>query len=80
MVTNKSIMGRPPGSRGPKPKESDAVKLTREALEKSQFDFAVDLGLSLSALQRCERLRRLPTNRAVMDNLRAYALQAGVTV
>lgn len=66
-------LGRPPGTTAV---ESDALLQARKALGLTQVEFAAQLGLSSSALQRLERLGRLPSNHAVMGKLRTLVKRA----
>lgn len=69
--------GRPIGSGASK---SDAVKLTRQKLGVSQQEMAAQIGCSVSAVQRMERLGTLPQNTALLESLKRIAKRAGVSI
>lgn len=69
--------GRPVGTVAAK---SEAVKQTRQALGYSQQEMAVQIGCSVSAVQRMERLGTLPQNTALLESLKRIAKRAGVSI
>jgi DNA-binding transcriptional regulator YiaG len=69
--------GRPAA---PPPEPSDAVKRVREALGRTQEQFALDLSCSVSAVRRYEQQRALPGVAALREKLAALAKRAGVKI
>jgi transcriptional regulator with XRE-family HTH domain len=69
--------GRPIGTVAAK---SEAVKKTRQALGVSQQEMATQIGCSVSAVQRMERLGTLPQNTALLESLKRLAKRAGVSI
>lgn len=69
--------GRPHGTEA---KDSDAVKRARQALGISQQEMAVQMGCSVSAVQRMERLEKLPQSGAMLDSFKRLARRAGVNI
>jgi len=60
--------------------DSNPVKDVRTALGLSQTVMARELGCGHTTLRRCEYERRLPENRAVLNNLHRLAKKAGVKI
>ncbi len=69
--------GRPVGTVAVK---SDAVKQTRLALKFSQQFMATQIGCSVSAVQRMERMGTLPQNTALLESFKRLAKRAGVSI
>ena len=67
--------GRPLGTCAQK---SDAVKRVRSALGLTQMELAIQIGCSLSAVQRMERNETLPAQNALKESLSRAAKRAGV--
>lgn len=67
--------GRPEGTGAA---TSDAVRLTREALDWTQQQIAGELSCSLSAISKMEQERRLPGQKKLLDRFTALAARAGV--
>lgn len=77
MIKEASRGGRPVGTGAAK---SGAVKLTRQSLGVSQQEMAAQIGCSVSAVQRMERLGTLPQNTALLESLKRLAKRANVSI
>lgn len=75
-VTEKRGRGRPRRDEA----ETDVVRRVRDALGMTQQEFAAELKCSLTAVRYMERGKRLPGQKAILDNFKALARRANIEV
>ncbi len=75
--TLKRPVGRP---KRPAPPKTDAVLRVRQAMGKTQAEFAQQMGCSVTAVSKMEQDERLPGSMALRTAFEKLAKRAGVSI
>lgn len=75
--TLKPAPGRP---KRPAPPKTDAVRRVRQAMEKTQEEFAREIGCSVASVSKMEQDERLPGSIALRNAFLKVAKRAGVSI